>query len=439
MRGFFIITIYSTIMSLIESVYQTYLTSTGVNTDTRSISKGQIYVALKGENFNGNLFAKDALQNGAVLAVVDEAGEWNDDRIIVVENSLEFLQNLSAYHRKQLKTIIIGITGSNGKTTTKELLFAVLSAKYKTQATLGNLNNHIGVPLTLLAIKPETEIAIVEMGANHIGEIEAYCQWAKPNVGIITNIGKAHLEGFGSLEGVVRAKSELYQSVMPDGGLIVYNEDDSILRRLLEVYVNKKSYSLRGNSPFINGEIEREGVALCMEVLNQKIRTQLFGAHNAANVMCALAVARNFEIDMLTCQKALESYYPDNNRSQIKTIGENTFVLDAYNANPSSMSVTLHEFAQVKGAKLTCILGDMLEVGEDSITEHQQIIKLCQQLCLEEVVLVGNIFGSCEYGNYLHFNNSNEAAFWYKSAQIKNHFILIKGSRGTRLEKILQV
>ena len=343
----------------IEKLHQLYSERLLIDTDTRKIRKNSLFFALKGDHFNGNKFAKEALTKGAAFAIIDEEVYFEGSNTILVENVLSTLQELANYHRKQLKTPIIALTGSNGKTTTKELINAVLSTSYKTSATVGNFNNHIGVPLTLLAMNSETEIGIVEMGANHQKEIELLCSIAEPNFGYITNFGKAHLEGFGSVEGVIKGKSELYDFLRKTKGKAFINEDDKIQLKQAEgieqtPFNNETIKFIRAN-PFVSVEFE-----------NTIIESQLIGKYNYKNISVAIAIGAYFNIPVATIKTAIENYVPTNNRSQIIQNKSHKIVLDAYNANPSSMQAALENFSQLKDAYKIVVLGDMFELGEDT-------------------------------------------------------------------------
>ena len=424
----------------IQEIYQLFKTSTGICTDTRQLTKGQLFFALKGGNFNGNLFAKNAIDNGALYAIIDEPITTDDNRYILVEDALHTLQELAAYHRMQIKIPVLAITGSNGKTTTKELIHKVLSKKFQTLATVGNLNNHIGVPLTLLRITEQTEIAIIEMGANHVGEINDYCQWTHPNFGLITNIGLAHLEGFGGPEGVKKGKSELYNSVKKNDGLLFLNKDDEVLTELLATYSKVFTYGTSDDAE-VQGKIMNSNEKMLQVIWKENtIQTNLSGNYNFMNIMSAIAIGVYFKVDDLDIVDAIESYLPDNNRSQIKKIGYNTFILDAYNANPSSLKLAIENFAQLSTpSKKMIIIGEMKEMGTYSKEMHRDLITLIRKFNFDQIVLVGNEFrGLLEEQEGLYFENNGDAKAWWQQAAINNYTILMKGSRGIALEKILE-
>jgi len=412
----------------IQELYHHFLNSSGVCTDSRKIEKDNIFFALKGDNFNGNLFAEKAIQKGCSHAVIDEKEFQKNEQYILVNDVLKCLQKLSTYHRQQLNCSVIGITGTNGKTTTKELIYAVLNTQYKTNATQGNLNNHIGVPLTLLSTPTETEMLIIEMGANHPGEIAFLSDIAKPNFGIITNIGKAHLEGFGGHEGVVKTKSELYHYIKNNGGKLFVNAKDELLLNLSE-NIEQTTYS--NHSQFLSANPFVE-----FSYKKTKISTKLIGAYNYPNLAAACCIGKYFGITMSNCKRAIESYIPTNNRSQTEKSNKgNTLILDAYNANPSSMHVALESLQQMKTANKAAILGDMLELGNDSLYEHQEIIELLKQLKLKSIFLVGKEFQKTT-NSFLSFTNTNELKKWLQSNPITDSTILLKGSRAIRLEEL---
>jgi UDP-N-acetylmuramoyl-tripeptide--D-alanyl-D-alanine ligase len=422
----------------IPELYDIYLQYPSVQTDSRKVKTGDIFFALKGDNFNGNAFAAQAIADGAAYAVVDETAYVDGPEYILTGDVLHTLQQLAAYHRMQLPIPVIAITGSNGKTTTKELLIAVLSAKYKTSATEGNLNNHIGVPLTLLKIKKGAEFAIVEMGANHIGEIASYCNIAAPDYGLITNCGKAHLEGFGSLEGVRKAKGELYDYLRNFSGSIFRNADLDYLAGMGRGIDEQITYGT-ANAEII-GRATGDGNLLQVTVLTAgletQIQTQLVGDYNLANVLAAVAVGDYFDIDIDTIKKALEQYVPSNSRSQWLEKGSNKIILDAYNANPSSMKLAIENLAQLKADNKWLLLGAMKEMGAASESEHQALVDLLQQLELQQVILTGTEFEETKH-NYLWFATSEEAKNYLLQHPIQHATVLIKGSRGSRMEVVL--
>ena len=414
----------------IQELHQIFLRSKGVCIDTRKIIKNSIFFALKGKNFNGNEFAKTALKNGCNYVVIDEREFQEDERFILVDDVLKYLQQLSNYHRKKLKCPVIGITGTNGKTTTKELIFAILNSKYKTVATQGNLNNHIGVPLTLLSTPLETEMLIVEMGANHPGEINFLSEITQPNFGIITNIGKAHLEGFGGYEGVIKTKSELYQYIMKTNGKLFVNSDDDLL---LSLSKNSERIKYGKDSQLISANPLLE-----FNFKNTHISTNLIGSYNFYNLSLACSVGDFFGVSIDNCKSAIESYIPSNNRSQVERSEKgNTLILDAYNANPSSMLVAIQSFEQIKAKKKIAILGDMLELGDDSLQEHQLITEELVKRNFHQVLLVGNEFKQTK-NNFLYFENTNQIRTWIQNNPIQNSTVLLKGSRGIRLESLIE-
>lgn len=422
-------------MTGIEDLYDKFLSSTGICTDTRNITEGSLFFALKGENFNGNDYAQQALDKGCSYAVVDEESSEDNPRFVDVIDSLKALQELAKYHRKQLATPIIALTGSNGKTTTKELMHKVLASKYNVLATSGNLNNHIGVPLTLLRLKKEHELAIIEMGANHQGEIEQYCQVALPNYGLITNIGLAHLEGFGGEQGVLKGKSELFKYIDSKGGTIFFNSSDPKLNTL-ELKTDKIiNYGTKG----ITGELLASDPKLSFKYVDgdyqsDEISTQLVGGYNFINMLAAICVGRHFDVDHKDIENALTQYTPDNNRSQLLE-GKNKLVLDAYNANPSSMKAALQNFANMDGDKL-CILGDMLELGEVADDKHTEIYQLTRELGLDSY-FVGPIFS--KIGANESFPSTDILLEYIIENPQENRTILIKGSRGMRLERLVDL
>jgi UDP-N-acetylmuramoyl-tripeptide--D-alanyl-D-alanine ligase len=435
---------------MVEKIYAQFLKHPSVCTDTREIKKGSIFFALKGENFNGNKFASQALENGCAMVVVDEGEYAIDERCIVVQDVLSSLQQLANHHRKQLKACVIGITGSNGKTTSKELINAVLGQKYKVLATKGNLNNHIGVPLTLLSVTSEHEMAIIEMGANHQGEIELLSKIAEPDFGIITNIGKAHLEGFGGIEGVKKGKSELYRYIHDHKGKLFVHADDEVLIELAGLtdkvtYGTKKLYDIVGSmsasekKEFISFQWATRYNAANLKK-SEMVNTQLVGVYNYYNLLCAACVGNYFKVEDALINKALSEYTPSNNRSQLQKTQTNTLILDYYNANPSSMSLALENFASLEHSSKMVILGDMLELGQESAKEHEAIVQLLQRKKIDNALLVGPLFiEAAKTSNALTFASSDDALNYLKEHPVKNSAILIKGSRGIKLEKVVDV
>ncbi len=413
----------------IKELHNLFLKSFGVTTDSRQIELNSIFFALKGDNFDGNKYAKSAIDKGASFAVVDNQAYCLNEKYILVDDVLSCLQELSKYHRKQLNCPVLGITGTNGKTTTKELITAVIEKKFKTVATKGNFNNHIGVPLTLLNAKLDTEFLIVEMGANHIHEIEFLCGLAKVDFGIITNIGKAHLEGFGSVKGVFKAKKELYDYIDVNNGTLFVNANDKLLMSISE-NTERILYNIeeqkQSNSPFAEVKFN-----------DSLISSQLIGDYNRTNILAACEIGRYFGVSLEKTKEAIESYTPSNNRSQLLETNRNTIVLDAYNANPSSMTEAIKAFQKVNHKKKLFILGDMLELGENSLDEHQSIIDELSQNN-QKVILVGDEFNKCQH-NFVHFFNSEDALNWIRENPIVDEFILLKGSRGIKLEMLKDV
>lgn len=424
----------------IEQLYSIFLRHSNIQTDTRKISEDCLFFALKGPNFNGNTFALEALKLGAAYAIVDEDIDTsNNGQLIRVSNVLQCLQELALYHRKQFKIPFIAITGSNGKTTSKELLNQVLSKKYKTYATKGNLNNHIGVPLTILSIPNDAEMAIIEMGANHIGEIASYCRIALPTHGIITNCGKAHLEGFGSIEGVRKAKGELYDFIRNNDGFVFINTDLSYLAEMATGIKHQVTYGSTHQAQtliqplahelFLKAQVTYQGIV-------HSISTHLVGDYNLHNIAMAFAVGAYFDIKIPLIVEALESYRPDNSRSQFIKIGINQIILDAYNANPSSMRAAIENFSKLEGKKILC-LGAMKEMGPEEASEHRDLVQFIEQKSWYNVILVGKEFEAFKSG-YLWFENAVLATQYLKTQLPQEALILIKGSRGSKMEQLLE-
>jgi len=428
----------------IRELYEIFKDSPIISTDSRHIPQDSIFFALKGENFNGNLFAIDALAQGAKVAVVDDPGIENvNGRIIKVDDALQALQQLAIVHRQQLKIPVIGITGSNGKTTSKELIRSVLSEKFKTFATSGNLNNHIGVPLSILSITNNTEIAIIEMGANHQGEIAELCEISQPDFGIITNIGKAHLEGFGGLEGVIKAKTELYKYIKHHKGKLFVNADDPLLMEKSSgldgiLYGTSKNNSLSGE---VTGKFPFLSVDLNINGQVYQTESNLIGSYNFANIMAAACIGKYFGVKPELIKQGISSYKPENNRSQWLETTNNKIILDAYNANPSSMKLALENFAESPYARKAMILGDMLELGDYAQTEHEFIVELAVNYDFEKIVLIGKNFKSfsSSYPICQSFEDVMSAKKELEKINLKNYTILLKGSRGVKLEKLLEV
>ena len=421
----------------IEQLHQLFLEFPQVCTDTRKISPNCIFFALKGDNFNGNKYAAQALEKGASYAIVDEEEFAGSDNTILVKNVLTTLQNLSQFHRNYCKAKVIGLTGSNGKTTTKELITAVLSKKYKTIATKGNLNNHIGVPLTLLSITPDTEMAIVEMGANHLNEIEFLCKLAEPDFGYITNFGKAHLEGFGSEEGVIKGKSELYDFLTSHNKSVFFNADDPIQKEKLSTVIKKFGYSQNDNE-FFNIKLIGADPFVKIAVGDIHITTQLVGSYNFTNCCAAILIGKYFNVEMDEIKKGIENYIPQNNRSQIIDKNGHHIILDAYNANPTSMKAALENFQQLKADYKVAFLGDMFELGKTAEKEHQEICNIAANMYFDQVFLIGENFfkTKSDCSKFKSFDHLKETL---NNKTLKNATILIKGSRGMALERILDL
>ena len=420
----------------IEALHSIFLEYPNISTDTRKIKENDIFFALKGDHFNGNTYAQQALDKGASYVIIDEEEFKVNEKTIVVKNVLQTLQQLANFHRNYSKAKIISLTGSNGKTTTKELIHAVLAKKYKTVATKGNLNNHIGVPLTLLSIKPETEIAIVEMGANHQKEISFLCKIAEPDFGYITNFGKAHLEGFGGVQGVIKGKSELYDHLTAYGKTIFLNADDPIQMEKLEAYPNKLGYST-DKSGFYNIRFLSANPFVSLQVDAIEINTQLIGAYNFTNCCAAVLMGNYFKVKLEEIKNAIENYAPDNNRSQIINKGGYHIVLDAYNANPSSMSAAIQNFSLLSNKKKILLLGDMFELGSSAEEEHQATVDLTQTLGFDNVYLIGENFyqTTTPFQKFEKFEDLKN--FLSQNSLPQESAILIKGSRGMALERIL--
>ncbi|MDP3359173.1 MAG: UDP-N-acetylmuramoyl-tripeptide--D-alanyl-D-alanine ligase [Lutibacter sp.] len=416
----------------IAQLYQLYSQSYLVDTDTRKIRKGSMFFCLKGDNFNGNEFAEEALKSGSNYVVIDDEKSKTSPNVILVENVLETLQKLANFHRKQLTIPIISLTGSNGKTTTKELINAVLSKKYLTAATTGNLNNHIGVPLTLLSMTPKTEIGIVEMGANHLKEIAFLCKIAEPDFGLITNFGKAHLEGFGSFEGVVKGKSELYDFLRVNNKTVFINTDDELQVKqsagINAIEFNNTVVKFMDANPFVKVQFK-----------NTMIESNLIGKYNYNNIAVAVAVGDHFNVPETDIKMAIENYIPANNRSQLIQKGSNKIILDAYNANPSSMQAALENFAQLKDENKVVFLGDMFELGKDSMAEHEKIANLVASYHFSKVFLIGKAFSATGAKNAFVSESFESFKNSINYSNINNATILIKGSRGMALERLLDL
>ncbi len=422
----------------IAELHKIFLTFPKVSTDTRKITKDCIFFSLKGDNFNGNKYAKDALEKGARYAVVDEAEFAISENYVLVENVLQTLQKLATFHRNYCNAKIIALTGSNGKTTSKELINAVLSKRYNTIATIGNLNNHIGVPLTLLSILPDTEIAVVEMGANHLKEIEFLCKITAPDFGYITNFGKAHLEGFGGVEGVIKGKSEMYSYLTSENKPVFMNADDPIQLTKLSSYINKFGFSETKNE-FYSIKFIEANPYVHLQVEGVEIRSQLIGSYNFTNSAAAVLMGKYFNISLEKIKDAIESYIPENNRSQILERNGYEIILDAYNANPTSMKAALENFKTLKGSNKTAFLGDMFELGESAANEHEEIANLAATFNFNQVYLVGENFANTNT-SLNTFKTYDDLLESLRKKPLKNQDkILIKGSRGMALERLLDI
>ncbi len=422
-----------------QELYSVYLKHPLISTDTRNIKDNSIFFALKGENFDGNKFAEDALNKGASYAIISDERYKKDERYIIVGDTLIALQDLAKYYREQLTIPIIGITGSNGKTTTKELMKSALQEKYKTYATFGNLNNHIGVPLSILSITKEHEIAIIEMGANHQKEIEFLANICNPDCGLITNIGKAHLEGFGGIEGVEIGKTELFTNLNSRGKQIFINVDESRLAKYVDE-MKAITYGIK-ECNYI-GEITSTIPFLSMRIKYKnkefEINSNLIGTYNYNNILSAVVIADYFNVSEEQIKKGIENYKPTNNRSQLVIQGSNKLIMDAYNANPSSMVEAINNLVKSESKKKYFILGDMLELGKDSKKEHEAIVQLLIDNELKGV-LVGKLFKSVKQNEYITFSNNEAAKKFLKTNPKKDTLFLIKGSRGIKLETIQEV
>jgi len=423
----------------IKSLYQKYLSSGKVSTDTREIIPGSVFFALKGPHFNANTFAEEALQRGASYAVVDEVEFVKNSKYVLVDDTLTALQQLARYHREQLRIPVLGLTGSNGKTTTKELIHAVLNKKFKTFSTRGNLNNHIGVPLTLLAIDSTIEIAVVEMGANHLGEIASLCEWANPTHGFITNIGKAHIGPFGGFENIVRAKSELYQHLLTHSGTVFVNSQNPILSNMAKRFDNPFFYpapgdyyhcELIGANPFVRVRTEN----------NDELTTQLIGDYNFENIAAALCIGKYFGVAASQANEAVACYEPGNMRSQVIQKGTNVVILDAYNANPSSMEAAIDNFSKIDAVRKVAVLGDMYELGPESEVEHKRLGKILFEKGIKEVYLCGVAIQAAleTYPSARYFARREDLIQTLQKEKIQHAAVLVKASRGMGLEKIIE-
>lgn len=422
----------------IQEIHKLFLQCKSVSIDTRKIVPNSFFVAIKGERFDANTFTKEALIKGASYVIIDDAQYFIDDRTILVEDSLVTLQKLAQFHRNYLNITIIALTGSNGKTTTKELIQVVLSKKFNTKATVGNLNNHIGVPLTLLSFDSNTEIGIVEMGANHQKEIEFLCELAQPDYGYITNFGKAHLEGFGGVEGVIKGKSEMYTFLSEHDRMVFVNLEDTIQ---VEKTLNMKTFSFGINKPNTNVVINGVKADPFVEINFSRIRivSHLIGLYNVNNINAAIAIGVFFGVAEVDIQKAIESYVPENNRSQLLYKNTNEIILDAYNANPSSMNVAIENFIQLQKTNKIVILGDMFELGQESFVEHKYIVDLLSKVSNIDCYFVGKDFyqHKNELAHCFFFESFEELSDNLQQNKFENRILLIKGSRGMALERVL--
>jgi UDP-N-acetylmuramoyl-tripeptide--D-alanyl-D-alanine ligase len=425
-----------------DELYKYFLKNSKICTDTRKIIPDSIFFALKGKNFNGNAYAKKALELGAAYAVIDEPEYAISKKYLLVNDVLKALQELSTLHRQQINIPVIAIVGSNGKTTTKELISSVLATQYHVLSTPGNLNNHIGLPLTLLMLNKTHEIAIIEMGANHIGENEFLCKLAKPTHGIITNNGKDHLEGFGSLEGVAQSNSELYYYLLKNNGKAYVNANDEWLMRMSRGLTNKITYAANTQTKHAIADVVAVALQLQPEIKfiydNIEFTSCLSGDYNFDNIMAAVAIGNDFGITTQNIKNGIEAYIPANLRSQFLKTDRNTIFLDAYNANPSSMEVSIRNFAMMPYENKIVILGDMFELGKFEAEEHQNIVNLCKKFNFKEVILTGEAFSKTQH-SFKSFINTNDAKNYLSELKPTNCFVFIKGSRGMKLEELLTV
>ena len=420
----------------IYELYQIFLQHSSIQTDTRKLKKGDFFFALKGPNFNANAFAKGALEQGAAYAVIDDAAFYRDERTIVVEDVLQTLQQLANHHRNLFQIPILAITGSNGKTTTKELIHAVLSSQYKTYTTEGNLNNHIGVPLTLLKIKQDAEIAVIEMGANHQKEIWSYCAIAEPTHGLITNCGKAHLEGFGGVEGIRKGKGELFDWLRAHDGTAFIMTDYDYLKKMSHDISAIVTYGTTSAETVGHAAVSDPFLAVSFSKPHDTIHTALVGDYNLPNVLAAVAVGNFFAIPFDKIKKAIEDYQPSNSRSQLVQKGSNKIILDAYNANPSSMKAAIQNFARSAGIPKILALGAMAELGDESLEEHKAMIDEIKKHLWKAVLLVGGDFAKLKHP-FLQFSSADEAGSWLAQQNLQHAHLLVKGSRSMGMEKVV--
>jgi UDP-N-acetylmuramoyl-tripeptide--D-alanyl-D-alanine ligase len=427
------------VCKMIDKLYKYFQDSTGISIDTRTLKGGELFFCLKGKNFNGNEFADEALKKGAKFVVLDEKDflDKKNKNQILVDDALKVLQDLATYHRKKQDIPLIGITGSNGKTTTKDLVASVLKTQYKVYATHGNYNNHIGVPLSLLKIEKKHQIAVIEMGANRMGEIADLCELSLPNFGILTNIGQAHLEGFRSYDNIKKTKLALYESIRKHSGFVfVHHEDDVLMKESQQMKRDTYGFS---DAADVKVKLIPGKPNLELEYDKAMISTQLFGEFNIYNVAAAIAVGKHFKVSNSNIKKALETYHPENNRSQIVKGKNNLLILDAYNANPDSMTNVIKFFGRLDAYSKTLILGDMLELGEFETEKHKMILQLISKLSFDHVFLVGPAFGKFknEFKQFEYFQNSAEAKKHFETFSIQGNQILLKGSRGMQLESLM--
>ena len=428
-------------MDKIAQLYSFFLSSNGVSTDTRTIREGDLFFALNGPNFNGNQYAKKALEAGAALAIVDDPKVAESEQFFLVDDVLTALQQLSTHHRKQFSIPVIGLTGSNGKTTTKELINTVLAKKYKVLATKGNLNNHIGVPLTLLQMTAAHEIAIIEMGANKQGDIDELCRIALPTHGFITNIGKAHLEGMGGIEGVLKTKTELFQFLLETNGQVFINSSQEIFSNMIKRFKNPVLFPGKSNFLHVVDHGADPNVAFSLPPTDHVYVTNLIGRYNYDNIAAALCMAKFFEVPMPEAAEAAAGYIPENMRSQVMERGSNLILLDAYNANPSSMEGALEAFDRLNRRKhKMVILGDMLELGEYTIAEHEKLGTLVNSMALDKICFTGQHtqHALSKAPKALYFPDAFSLRNWLKDSNLEDYQILIKGSRGMKLEGLLE-
>ncbi len=424
----------------IQELHRIFLKCSTVSIDTRKIEKNSFFVAIKGENFDANTFAQEALNKGALYVVIDNKNYYIDERTILVANSLKTLQELSMFHRRYLNLPIIALTGSNGKTTTKELIKVVLDRKFKVKATIGNLNNHIGVPLTLLSFNNDTEIGIVEMGANHQKEIEFLCDLAQPDYGYITNFGKAHLEGFGGVEGVIKGKSEMYDYLRQNNKKVFINLDDTVqVEKARDIDQISFSQEAASATIFIKNVVANPFVSIKFN--HTAIQSNLIGLYNANNINAAITIGHFFAVSDSDIKDAIESYVPENNRSQLIEKNSNQIIMDAYNANPSSMKVALDNFIQLDKSNKVIIIGDMFELGNESLNEHKSIVKMLENKEEIKCFFIGNDFytNRADFPHFKFYQSFNDFAVFLKVNSLRKCTVLIKGSRGMALERTLEL